>query len=346
MSSVRMNQVTKRFGEFKAVDNLQLDVKEGTFFTFLGPSGCGKTTTLRMISGFEYPDQGTVYIGNENVTYTAPEKRDIGMVFQNYALFPHMNVFDNVAYGLKMKKIKKAALKDRVEKYLNMVELGGYEGRKISELSGGQQQRIALARSLAMEPRILLLDEPLSNLDAKLRETMRVELKKIQRELGITTIYVTHDQTEALTMSDEIAVFNQGVCQQVSTPEGIYDEPANEFVAAFIGEANLFPVKKDGDDVIVGGKIHLKTAAKMNGSYALIRPDSVAISKTDNREINCFSGTILEKQFFGTHTSYTVETGGVNWKVNSIHRIDGYHQAGDGVFISINPLDINLIPES
>ncbi|MTH54232.1 ATP-binding cassette domain-containing protein [Bacillus mangrovi] len=344
MSSVRMNGVSKQFGDYKAVDRLELKVGEGEFFTFLGPSGCGKTTTLRMISGFAYPDEGTVYIGDENVTYTAPEKRDIGMVFQNYALFPHMNVFENVAYGLKMKKFKKAEIKDRVEKYLHMVELGGYESRKISELSGGQQQRIALARSLAMEPRILLLDEPLSNLDAKLRETMRVELKKIQKDLGITTIYVTHDQTEALTMSDKIAVFNKGVCQQISTPETLYDQPANEFVASFIGEANLFPVKKEPEGISVGGSTFLKTGAKRSGDFALIRPASISLSKLKLQDLNCFPGTITDKQFYGTHTAYTAAAEGLNWKINSFHQTEGHYQPGDSIFISIHPDDIDLVP--
>lgn len=343
--SVIMDGISKSFGNFKAVENLQLEVKEGSFFTFLGPSGCGKTTTLRMISGFAYPDSGTIYIGNENVTYTAPEKRNIGMVFQNYALFPHMNVFENVAYGLVMKKFKKKDIKIRVQKYLEMVELSGSESKKISELSGGQQQRIALARSLAMEPRILLLDEPLSNLDAKLRETMRAELKRIQQELGITTIYVTHDQTEALTMSDQIAVFNKGTCQQVSTPEMLYDKPANSFVASFIGEANLFPAKKTKKGILLGSGAELITLPDAEGEFALIRPASIKISKIKKPEMNCFEGVVSEKQFYGTHTSYTVNAKGLSFKVNSVHQADGYYHEGDEVFLTIDIKDITLVPE-
>lgn len=239
MKSVKLDHVSKMFGKARGVENVNINIKSGEFFTFLGPSGCGKTTTLRMIAGFYYPTKGRIYFDNKDVTTLQPNKRNIGMVFQNYALFPHMTVFENVAFGLEVRKLSKATIKEKVEKALKLVHLENFENRKINELSGGQQQRVALARALVIEPDILLLDEPLSNLDAKLREETRLEIKRLQVELGITTIYVTHDQTEAMTMSDRIMVMKEGIVQQIGTPQEIYNRPANHFVASFIGESNI-----------------------------------------------------------------------------------------------------------
>ena len=239
MSDVELANLTKRYGETLAVEGVSLRVEEGEFFSLLGPSGCGKTTTLRMIAGFVRPNEGRVFIGGEDMTFLPPEKRGIGIVFQNYAIFPHMNVFDNIAFGLKMRKAPRREIRARVERALDQVNLGGYERRYQRELSGGEQQRVALARVLVTEPRILLLDEPLSALDKKLREEMKYWIKALQQSLGITTVYVTHDQGEALTMSDRIAVMNRARVVQIGAPDTIYEHPADRFVTDFIGESNI-----------------------------------------------------------------------------------------------------------
>ena len=235
----KIYQDPKTGKDFYAVKDTSLVIEPGSFVTLLGPSGCGKTTTLRMIAGFESPDMGEIYLGDEAINELTPNKRDTAMVFQSYALLPHYNVFDNVAYGLKLRKVPKDEIKERVLKILDLVEMSGMESRMINQLSGGQQQRVALARALVIEPSVLLFDEPLSNLDAKLRVSMRTEIRRIQQEVGITAIYVTHDQSEAMSLSDQIIVMNQGVVAQMGTPQEIYYHPVNEFVADFIGEANF-----------------------------------------------------------------------------------------------------------
>ena len=237
VSKIYMDPKTNK--PFKAVDNIDLDIKPGDFVTLLGPSGCGKTTTLRMIAGFESPDEGEIYLGDEAINALTPNKRDTAMVFQSYALLPHYNIFDNVAYGLKLRKMDKATIKEKVTKILKLVGLEGMESRMTNQLSGGQQQRVALARALVIEPGVLLFDEPLSNLDAKLRVSMRTEIRRIQQEAGITAIYVTHDQSEAMALSDQIIIMEKGVVAQIGTPQEIYYHPASEFVADFIGEANF-----------------------------------------------------------------------------------------------------------
>jgi spermidine/putrescine transport system ATP-binding protein len=236
---VRLERVTKAFGETVAVDDLSLDIQVGEFFSMLGPSGCGKTTTLRMIGGFEEPTRGTVYLGGRDVTELPPYRRDVNTVFQSYALFPHLDVFENVAFGLKRKKVERSEVKRRVLESLHLVDLPGFEHRKPTQLSGGQQQRVALARALVNEPKVLLLDEPLGALDLKLRKQMQLELKRIQTEVGITFIYVTHDQEEAMTMSDRLAVMRHGRVEQIGPPEAVYESPATEFVAGFLGASNL-----------------------------------------------------------------------------------------------------------
>jgi iron(III) transport system ATP-binding protein len=243
MARVHFENVRKFFGETPAVRELTLEINEGEFFSILGPSGCGKTTTLRMVAGFEQPDGGRIFFDDEEVTSLPPEHRNTGMVFQNYALFPHLSVFENVAFGLRAHKRPKDEIAERVAAALDLVNMREFHSRPVPQLSGGQQQRVALARALAVQPAILLLDEPLSNLDAQLRRTTRSELKRLQRRLGITTIYVTHDQEEALALSDRILVMQQGAVQQVGTPEEIYNAPANHFVMNFIGASNTLPGK-------------------------------------------------------------------------------------------------------
>ena len=236
---IRLSGLTKRFADVTAVDHVDLEVAPGEFFSLLGPSGCGKTTTLRMIAGFEQPTEGQIILDGADVAYTPPHKRNVNTVFQNYALFPHLDVFDNVAFGLRRAKRPKSEVKERALQALELVQLGGFEGRKPSQLSGGQQQRVALARALVLNPSVLLLDEPLGALDAKLRKTLQIELKTLQREVGITFIYVTHDQEEALTMSDRLAVMNGGQVEQIGAPQDVYEDPETLFVADFLGVSNL-----------------------------------------------------------------------------------------------------------
>ena len=247
-ADVRLDQITKRFHEVVAVDDLSLEVERGEFFSMLGPSGCGKTTTLRMIGGFEEATTGTIYLGDADVTGLPPFKRDVNTVFQNYALFPHLTVFENVAFGLRRRKVPDAEIGTQVTAMLELVELPGYEKRKPSQLSGGQQQRVALARALINRPRVLLLDEPLGALDLKLRKQMQLELKRIQTEVGITFIYVTHDQEEAMTMSDRIAVMRAGRIEQLGNPEELYERPRTAFVAGFLGVSNLLEGEVAGRD--------------------------------------------------------------------------------------------------
>ena len=261
---VRLEHISKIYNdpktgkEFYAVNDVSLTIEPGSFVTLLGPSGCGKTTTLRMIAGFESPDAGEIYLGNEAINALTPNKRDTAMVFQSYALFPHYNVYDNVAYGLKLRKVPKKEMDERIAHILELVELTGMETRMTNQLSGGQQQRVALARAMVVEPSVLLFDEPLSNLDAKLRVSMRTEIRRIQQTLGITAVYVTHDQAEAMAISDQIIIMNKGVIAQIGTPEEVYHHPKNEFVADFIGEVNFLTgklVRKNGArcTVSIGG---------------------------------------------------------------------------------------------
>ncbi|MEH7442666.1 ABC transporter ATP-binding protein [Bacillus sp. JJ1122] len=357
MASINIENVQKAFGKVIAVDHLNLEIKDGEFFTFLGPSGCGKTTTLRMIAGFYYPTKGVVRFGDKDMTRVPPEKRNTGMVFQNYALFPHMTVFENVAFGLRVRKIASGELKARVQDVLRKVRLEQYAERQVSQLSGGQQQRVALARALVIEPEILLLDEPLSNLDAKLRDEMRAEILRLQKEYKITTIYVTHDQAEALSMSDRIAVFNFGVCHQVGTPSEIYNEPANDFVASFIGEINLLPVKVDGVDEervsVSAGEdqfvVH-NTAFNFNrehgdGELALsIRPESVKILAEKADRPNVFAGKVEDVQFFGTIINVRVRVNGLLLEVNVLNHVSANLKPGADVWVELPADQIRLIP--
>ena len=240
--AVRLEHVTKKYKSMVAVDDLSLELAQGEFFALLGPSGCGKTTTLRMVGGFDQPTSGKIFLGGEDITWTPPYRRDVNTVFQSYALFPHLSVFDNVAFGLRRRGVDKSEVKELVEEHLELVSLGSFGPRPATQLSGGQQQRVALARALVNRPRVLLLDEPMGALDAKIRKTMQIELKKIQREVGITFLYVTHDQDEAMALGDRLAVMHSGKYEDLGEPQRVYDQPATQFVAQFLGTCNLFPV--------------------------------------------------------------------------------------------------------
>lgn len=294
-----------------AVNNANLEVPRGTLVTLLGPSGCGKTTLLRMIAGFEEPTSGTVLFGNRDVTNDPPNKRDTAMVFQSYAIFPHLNVFENVAFGLKLQRLPSREVKQRVERVLDITGLDGYAKRSPNQLSGGQQQRVALARCIVMEPRLLLFDEPLSNLDAKLRETMRVEIRELQQRLGITTVYVTHDQVEAMSISDVVVVMNSGEIMQIGSPEDIYARPASHFVADFIGKANFVPgVVIDADHVRVGeAELTVQPHDIESGAavHVMIRPEAATLS----REPAQFTGTVQRAMFLGSVLECVVDVPGV-----------------------------------
>ena len=290
--------------DFYAVKDTSLDIEPGSFVTLLGPSGCGKTTTLRMIAGFESPDEGEIYLGDEPINELTPNKRDTAMVFQSYALLPHYNIFDNVAYGLKLRKLDKATIKEKVTNILKLVGLEGMEARMTNQLSGGQQQRVALARALVIEPGVLLFDEPLSNLDAKLRVSMRTEIRRIQQEAGITAIYVTHDQSEAMALSDNIIIMNKGVVAQMGTPQEIYYHPKSEFVADFIGEANFLKgvmTGADGDHSLLdvaGTKVRVPAKEGMTPgeTYTVVlRPESATLAPEGGLPcqvvLSCFMGS-------------------------------------------------------
>ncbi len=290
---VRLEHISKIYQDpktgkdFYAVKDTSLTIEPGSFVTLLGPSGCGKTTTLRMIAGFESPDEGEIYLGDEAINELTPNKRDTAMVFQSYALLPHYNIFDNVAYGLKLRKMPKDVIKDKVTKILKLVELEGMESRMTNQLSGGQQQRVALARALVIEPSVLLFDEPLSNLDAKLRVQMRTEIRRIQQEVGSTAVYVTHDQSEAMSIADKIVVMNKGVIAQMGTPTEIYYHPASEFVASFIGEANYLRgkiVEDKGETKVIdilGTQVEAFSQADKgvrDEAALMLRPESVTLA--------------------------------------------------------------------
>jgi spermidine/putrescine transport system ATP-binding protein len=318
---VRLERVTKRFGDIAAVDDLSLDIAEGEFFSMLGPSGCGKTTTLRMIGGFEDPTLGTVYLGGRDVTDLPPYKRDVNTVFQSYALFPHLNVYENVAFGLRRRKVEKGDIESRVRDVMKLVDLEGFEPRKPPQMSGGQQQRVALARALVNRPKVLLLDEPLGALDLKLRKQMQLELKRIQSEVGITFIYVTHDQEEAMTMSNRLAVMRHGRIEQLGEPEDVYENPATEFVAGFLGASNLLggEIKdQNGDEATVllgagttvvvpvdrippGAATHVKVG---------VRPEKITIDHEDRfvpGDVNSITGVLRMSTYIGVSHQYKVE---------------------------------------
>lgn len=345
MALVVLKDIAKFYNGRSVCKDINLTINKGEFFTFLGPSGCGKTTLLRVIAGFIKPEQGAVFLNGKDITLWPAEKRKVGMVFQNYALFPYMNVYDNIAYGLKIEKTPKKEQEKRVKKYLELVNLQGYEERNVSELSGGEQQRVALARSLVMEPEILLLDEPLSNLDARLRDKMRMELKEIQKKLGITTIFVTHDQTEALTMSDRIAVFNQGHCIQIGTPNEIYLKPINSFVAAFIGDTNLFEGTVLNQKVNIGSHITLLLAEEAEGRYVSIRPQDIQLHKTGTGNHNNYVGKIQSIKTQGFLLEYDIKVNDLLFKVITLNSLTAQVplRVGEAVTMTIDPRCIKVL---
>lgn len=340
MASVTITGVTKTFGKITVLQEFNQKFENGEFITLLGPSGCGKTTMLRLIAGFEKPSTGVMYIGDKLVSgpteFLPPEKRGIGMVFQSYAIWPHMNVFDNVAYPLKIQKVAKDEIEKRVEKILKIVHLDQYSSRFPSELSGGQQQRVALGRALVAQPEILLLDEPLSNLDAKLREEMRYEIKEITKELNITVIYVTHDQIEAMTMSDRIVLINKGVVQQVASPQEIYSKPKNLFVANFVGKVDLIKGVAKGDKIYLNNSNEQTLPNKdgHNGNVVVaIRPENVLLSDDGN-----LSAKVFSKFYLGDYNDLRVEVGQENI-LRIIARASTYDTLNKGDEVKVKILD-------
>ena len=334
---IQLQNVTKLYGDKKAVNNISLNIRKGEFVTLLGPSGCGKTTTLRMIAGFETPTEGRILFNGEDITSLPPHKRTVNTVFQKYALFPHLNVFNNIAFGLKLKyvpdgtyvdkkgveyekqrKLTKREIEEKVNAALKMVDLEDYGHRNVNSLSGGQQQRVAIARALVNRPRVLLLDEPLGALDLKLRKGMQIELKRMQQKLGITFIYVTHDQEEALTMSDTIVVMNEGVIQQIGTPADIYNEPKNVFVAKFIGESNIIPGVMLEDYKVRFHDIDFECVDAGFGCNTpvdvVVRPEDIDIMPLGKTALK---GTIKSVLFMGVHYEFRIETGSFTWTVHS-----------------------------
>ncbi|MEM3421066.1 MAG: ABC transporter ATP-binding protein [Candidatus Hadarchaeum sp.] len=346
---VEVKNVTKKFGEVIAVDNISFTVEKGQFFSLLGPSGCGKTTTLRMICGFETPTEGEIFIDGKPMTNVPPYKRPTNLVFQNLALFPHMNVYDNIAFGLRIKKVPEPEIQKRVKEMLELVRLPGYEKRKISQLSGGEKQRIAIVRALVNRPAVLLLDEPLGPLDLKLREEMVVELKRIKREVGTTFIYVTHDQGEALTMSDKIAVMNKGKIVQMGTPLEIYERPNSKFVADFIGGTNFFEGRyRDGVvEVDKLGKIIVAPGQRISKKTVLIsvKPEKISIGKKLRKLDNVFDGKITESFYQGKSVTYKVllENDSLLTVVAPTTGVEFIFKIGERVKIGWNKRDARVI---
>ncbi|MBM3241377.1 ABC transporter ATP-binding protein [Candidatus Poribacteria bacterium] len=366
-AEVRIEHLSKRFGELYAVKDVNLHIQKGDFYTFLGPSGCGKTTLLRMIAGFTTPDEGEIYFDEQRINDIPPWERNVGMVFQSYALWPHLSVFDNIAFGLRERKVPKAAIQDKVYAALKMVNLASLEKRRPSQLSGGQQQRVALARTLVIEPRLLLLDEPLSNLDAKLRIQMRNELLRLQRELGLTTIYVTHDQEEALAISTRIAVMSQGIVVQQGTPKEIYETPWTQTVADFVGTSNFLAGKvvnidgdyvqlesQDAESFLISWKYSFEEPPRLGIPLIVnIRPESLHLSalECDDSMVaksNRIEGKIITSVYLGSLIQYEVEiASGNRIKVNTQNpRRTPLLQKGESVFLTFSPYDAVLLHPS
>lgn len=334
-SIVRLEHVSKRFGDNVIIDDVTLDVKKGDFLTLLGPSGCGKTTILRMISGLESVSSGKVYIDGVDVTDVDPTKRETNTIFQNFALFPHLTIYDNIAFGLRIKKLDEEKIAKEVKNAIKLVNLEGLEERKPSELSGGQQQRVAIARGIVMNPKVLLLDEPLCSLDLKLKKKMQIELKKLQKKLGITFIYVTHDQDEALTMSTKIAIINKGKIEQLDEPENIYRSPNTVFVADFIGESNILKGKVVGKKIDVQGLRHVFDAQDHEkGEYVsiILRPETIILSHT--KKAGYLPGVITEYIYDGEMSKFEIKVDDITLKVHNNNM--GEFVLGDKVYLGID----------
>ena len=341
----KIYQDPKTGNDFYAVKDTSLEIEPGSFVTLLGPSGCGKTTTLRMIAGFESPDEGEIYLGGEPINTLTPNKRDTAMVFQSYALLPHYNIFDNVAYGLKLRKMDKNVIEEKVTNILKLVGLEGMEARMTNQLSGGQQQRVALARALVIEPGVLLFDEPLSNLDAKLRVSMRTEIRRIQQEAGITAIYVTHDQSEAMAISDKIIIMDKGEVAQMGTPQEIYYHPVNEFVADFIGEANFLRGKVLEDNGLVeveGNRLQLNDIGgkKTNEEATLVlRPEGAILA--DDGQLPC---DVILSCFMGSYQNYHVMVGNTLVKITDFNpKNKKIYEVGDKAFVKFDADSVHVI---
>ncbi|MBR1229181.1 MULTISPECIES: ABC transporter ATP-binding protein [unclassified Bradyrhizobium] len=353
---VRIEQVNLSYGDNHVLKSIDLDIRPGEFFAFLGPSGCGKTTLLRLIAGFNHADSGRVLVGEKDISALPPWKRDIGMVFQSYALWPHMTVARNVAFGLEEKRVPRAEIGPRVAAALELVGLTGLDQRRPAQLSGGQQQRVALARTIAVEPKLLLLDEPLSNLDAKLRVQVRRELRELQQRLGLTTIFVTHDQEEANTVCDRIAVMNQGVIQQVGTPKDLYEQPANLFVANFLGTANIVEGRVIGDgasrayEVAGGLKIPIAVDRKLApGARMVFRPQDCTIigaGESAGPDRTEAAGTVSYREFLGASVRYGVRAGAANIAVDCpFHAGDTLHEVGTAVTVAIATSSVRFLSD-
>ncbi len=351
---VRLEHVSKIYNDpktkqnFYAVHDANIDITPGEFVTLLGPSGCGKTTILRMIAGFESPDEGEIYLANEPINELTPNKRDTAMVFQSYALLPHYNIFDNVAYGLKLRKLSKEEIKEKVTRILGLVGLEGMEDRMTNQLSGGQQQRVALARALVLEPGVLLFDEPLSNLDAKLRVDMRNEIRRIQQTAGITAIYVTHDQSEAMALSDNIIIMKKGIIQQIGDPHTVYYRPANEFVADFIGESNFLRgtlKEKDGNHGIAdieGNAIEIANVEHLSvgdDAVLVLRPESAKLA--DEGLLPC---TVTLSRFMGNYQNYQARVGEPVVKITDFNPKNHHiYDVGDKAFVQFTKDDVHVL---
>ena len=358
MAILKVKNLNKDFGKVKAVQEVSFEAAEGKVLSLLGPSGCGKTTTLRCIAGFENPDRGEIYLDDRKITYVPPEKRGIGMIFQNYALWPHMTVYGNLAFGLQIRKIPKDEITKKIKKVLGMVQLEGYENRYPRQMSGGQQQRIAMARALVFEPEIMLLDEPLSNLDAQLREEMRFEFTELQKKLGITAVYVTHDQAEALVISDKIVILDQGKIVQSGSPKEIYSNPKNKFVAGFIAVTSFINgsvdsliedrkkvvVKTDDGLVIHGFNNGFDTGQKVS---VAMRMNVIKFiqdeNKSDKNTVNIFKGRIIQSSYLGNIIDYKIKVG--NWEVRTNSDAKYNFKVGEGVTFYLSPEDIIVTRE-
>lgn len=364
MTIVRFENISKHFGDVIAVNQVNYQTEDGEFLTLLGPSGCGKTTTLRMVAGFYYPTHGSISFDDRDVTYLPPENRNTGMVFQNYALFPHMTVFENIAYGLQARKMKRAVIEKKVAEATKLVQMSGYERRKVHQLSGGQQQRVALARALVIEPDILLLDEPLSNLDAKLRRTTSEELRKIQKELGITTIYVTHDQEEAFSVSDRIIVMHEGNIHQVDAPVDIFNSPKDTFVAEFLGHSNIVQgviTSRDADSLTVKTawvespiKVALSRQRKEwnwtigENVHVMIHTNQIRLAN-ENENVNTVKGILKFKMFNGLNWVLEVQIGSTDCRVVFPNNSTTTYKDlafGDELRLCLPPQEIYLMKET
>lgn len=354
--AIQVNGIQKIYGTVKAVDDVSFDVKQGEFTSLLGPSGCGKTTTLRMIAGFIDPSGGSIRINGREVTHLPPEKRDVGFVFQNYALWPHMTVAENVAFGLKLRGKKRAFIRNKIEEVLAVTGLGGYEDRMPKRLSGGQQQRVALARALALEPQLLLMDEPLSNLDRALRVSMRRELKQLQSRMKMTTLYVTHDQEEALSMSNRVVIMNGGHVEQIAQPYALYEAPASSFVADFVGITNFFEgtlekctdgwneVRLNSGQVLKARAGEASAGRRGDVVTALIRPERVVLMAEPEHGPNLLSGRVELAEYFGAVLRYTVRLESGDVLRLEVHNFDKFLDSGTTVQVRIPPEHLRVIP--